>query len=585
MLDRPSRPRPDRRLPRRVAATLAALSWLVTGAAVLARLWLDAPADADPTALAALARAAAQPVAPRDDPPGWSRVDTGPFSVALPPGWRYAPLQGVDSFVGGLVGDGIELTFDYGAFWNSAPSDASGHDVERTHVDFRAAQIYWPRDASAVLALFIEHTDDVGSFWGPKHLSIVGHDVPPAAHERVVAIFRSVRFRRVIAEGGRWIEVAPPSGPVGLLAVDATAGRGWRVGGVRYQPPMNQALVYELADGAWTEQVLASGDGAAVWSLDGDWAATGSALYRLDPDGQRWALRHTTTTDGELHDVAIDRSRLDEDGWAIGDDGVVRLRSGAAIADDGAWGVAQGWAVDVLARSPLHPPRRTTADALAIGPTGVGAFDGARWAAAAAGSQPVFGLSIDLIAPGEAWIVGARRDEPFGGAIALWRDGVLAMAPITTSTPLWSIDLINPAEGWAVGGGADAESSAELWRFRDGVWERQPPPCDCHLHAVQALPDGTAYAVGMVMSDDVLARRAVVLRYEPGGPTATPGGSATATSTPGGSASATATAVESPTQAAATATTSAVTPSPHETATAAMPSGEARAWLPWAGRD
>ncbi len=56
------RPRPDLRLPRRLAAALAALSWLVTAAAVLARLWPDAPAAADPTALAALAPAAAQPV-------------------------------------------------------------------------------------------------------------------------------------------------------------------------------------------------------------------------------------------------------------------------------------------------------------------------------------------------------------------------------------------------------------------------------------------------------------------------------------------------------------------------------------------
>ena len=155
---------------------------------------------------------------------------------------------------------------------------------------------------------------------------------------------------------------------------------------------------------------------------------------------------------------------------------------------------------------------------------------------------------------------------PYGGAIGHWRDGRMVAAPVTATTWLWSIDLANPAEGWAVGGGVDPEQPAELWRFRDGVWERQPPPCDCHLHAVQVLPDGRAYAVGLVMSDDVMARRAVVLRYEPGGPTATPDGGTTATATPGGSETATATPDVTPTQAAATATSG------------------GRAWVPWAGR-
>ncbi|MEO8083165.1 MAG: hypothetical protein ABI780_05030, partial [Ardenticatenales bacterium] len=91
------------------------------------------------------------------DPTGWMRTNRGPFSAALPPGWRYESQEGVDSFVGQFVGqfvgDGITLDFDYGNFWLNAPPDTSGHEVTRTHVDFRAADIYVPPPVSGRWAL------------------------------------------------------------------------------------------------------------------------------------------------------------------------------------------------------------------------------------------------------------------------------------------------------------------------------------------------------------------------------------------------------------------------------------------------
>jgi hypothetical protein len=51
-------------------------------------------------------------------PANWHKVDAGPFSILAPSGWEFHQLEGVDSFVGELVGDGITLRFDFGGYSN-----------------------------------------------------------------------------------------------------------------------------------------------------------------------------------------------------------------------------------------------------------------------------------------------------------------------------------------------------------------------------------------------------------------------------------------------------------------------------------
>ena len=46
------------------------------------------------------------------------------LSLRLPSGWELKVLQGINSFVGEVVGDGVRLVYDYGRFsWNLEPSD------------------------------------------------------------------------------------------------------------------------------------------------------------------------------------------------------------------------------------------------------------------------------------------------------------------------------------------------------------------------------------------------------------------------------------------------------------------------------
>ncbi|MEO8083771.1 MAG: hypothetical protein ABI780_08120 [Ardenticatenales bacterium] len=467
--------------------------------------------------------------APLDDVPSdWSRVDTGPFSVALPPGWRYERGQGIDSFVGHLVGDGQELKFDYGAYWNSPPADETRHEVTLEHVDFRQAQIFRPRAPQDVIALFIEHTDDFGGFGGPMHLSIVGHDVPLVDQDRVVQIFRSVRFRRLLGAGGRWEQVAPPDGNVALTDIDALRSRETLVLGARYLSPTDgstatmQATVFRSTAAGWQEDALATGDGAIAWAVAGDWVSTGAALYLYDATAMRWRLERTLSGDNRVFDMALEfNSRTN--GWAIGWHGVIRLAKGRSTEMDEGWGAAQGTAIDILSRQPLSPSTRPAPnEAIAVGGLdGLALFDGERWQARTLGHPDLTALSVDAVAADEAWMVG--DDQTTGHGVFLHGLGRDAMTTTREAPqPLWSIDLLSPAEGWAVGGHTSGEADGELWRFEDGSWERQPPPCTCFLKSVQALQNGEAWAVGY-RTTDTLARRGVVLHYVP---------AATATVTP-----------------------------------------------------
>jgi hypothetical protein len=45
--------------------------------------------------------------------PTWNRLDLGPFSLQVPKNWRHKEEQGIDSFVGSIVGPRVKLFFDY----------------------------------------------------------------------------------------------------------------------------------------------------------------------------------------------------------------------------------------------------------------------------------------------------------------------------------------------------------------------------------------------------------------------------------------------------------------------------------------
>ena len=66
--------------------------------------------------------------------PGWS--DQPGFSLLLPPGWALNELQGIDSYVGEVTGDGVRLMLDYGSYsWGLNPEDEPEHEYLVSYED------------------------------------------------------------------------------------------------------------------------------------------------------------------------------------------------------------------------------------------------------------------------------------------------------------------------------------------------------------------------------------------------------------------------------------------------------------------
>jgi hypothetical protein len=127
----------------------------------------------------------------------WRSVNTGPFSVLLPPGWAYQPFQGIDSFVGSFAGDGIALNFDYGAYGGGAPlPDDSGYEIHDETIGGLAATFVLPKPGlPGTVFLTVANPDARSPLGQPVSLIMTNHSLSPEQQQIAVQIFRSLRFR------------------------------------------------------------------------------------------------------------------------------------------------------------------------------------------------------------------------------------------------------------------------------------------------------------------------------------------------------------------------------------------------------
>lgn len=127
---------------------------------------------------------------------GWKEVEAPGypsqpgFSLKLPEGWELAELQGIDSYVGEIVGDGARLHFDYGAYsWSLDPADDPAHEYNVAYEEIGGvpAKLVWPKDSSEGF------TGVYFSNLGGPRLSIYGEDLTQEQQSIAFAIFRTVR--------------------------------------------------------------------------------------------------------------------------------------------------------------------------------------------------------------------------------------------------------------------------------------------------------------------------------------------------------------------------------------------------------
>ncbi len=133
------------------------------------------------------------PQPPPPPPQDWREVQVAGqpgqrwFSLRLPPGWVFRELPGIDSYVGEIVGDGVRLGLDYGAFSDALEYD-NDPDYEVTYepIDRRRAKLVRPKEGKGGLTGV--HFEDLG---GPA-LTIAGFNLSPQQQQTAFAIFRSI---------------------------------------------------------------------------------------------------------------------------------------------------------------------------------------------------------------------------------------------------------------------------------------------------------------------------------------------------------------------------------------------------------
>ncbi len=123
-------------------------------------------------------------------PANWQKVDAGPFSILAPLGWEFHQLQGVDSYVGEFVGDGVVLTFDFGRYSNTLKKEKKpAYVVTHKFIGGRRAKIVSPRTPGhGITGVYFRNVGDAAA------LTLFGHDLTSTQQELVLKIFDTLRF-------------------------------------------------------------------------------------------------------------------------------------------------------------------------------------------------------------------------------------------------------------------------------------------------------------------------------------------------------------------------------------------------------
>lgn len=123
-------------------------------------------------------------------PTNWHKVEAGAFSLFAPSGWEFHQLQGIDSYVGEFVGDGVVLSFDFGRYSN--PLDEAkepAYIIAHESIGGFSAKIVSPRTPGhGVTGVYFRN---VGL---SNALCLYGKDLTAAQQELVLTIFETIRF-------------------------------------------------------------------------------------------------------------------------------------------------------------------------------------------------------------------------------------------------------------------------------------------------------------------------------------------------------------------------------------------------------
>jgi hypothetical protein len=129
-------------------------------------------------------------------PDGWKQLDADYFTVYAPATWKFRKLQGIHSYVGEFVGDGVRLEFDYGEYSDSLPAYAKEplYIVSEASIGGHLAKIVCPKTPGhGLTAIYFR---EVGNKTNGLFIDAV--DLSDAQQKTVLTMFRTIRFRPLL---------------------------------------------------------------------------------------------------------------------------------------------------------------------------------------------------------------------------------------------------------------------------------------------------------------------------------------------------------------------------------------------------
>ena len=141
-------------------------------------------------------------------PADWQLVEASSgssgFSIYLPAAWELIELQGIDSYVGEIVGEGVRLDFDFGWYSNPlANDDDPQHIVDYEDIGGRLAKLVRPRQGmEGYVGVYFENFDG-GDIDPPQNrLQISGRGLTLGQEQTAFEIVRSIRWLTPIEDAG-----------------------------------------------------------------------------------------------------------------------------------------------------------------------------------------------------------------------------------------------------------------------------------------------------------------------------------------------------------------------------------------------
>lgn len=182
-------------------------------------------------------------------PPAWAKLDAGPFSVFAPAGWKFHQLQGIDSYVGEFVGQGVRLAFDFGQQARGYLKETKQPAYAITHesVGGFAAKIVRPATPGhGITGIYFRKLSGGDAF------CLWGKDLTALQQELVLKIFETIRFGGAVPP-----YVLPPPPP--------PAAQGLETGGFRTSRQVGGNPVYQRLLGVnWTSPAHLSDQTQAI---------------------------------------------------------------------------------------------------------------------------------------------------------------------------------------------------------------------------------------------------------------------------------------------------------------------------------